>query len=427
MLKVTRYCGGNLCIFFSFHSLKENQADSHRETPCAMEVEDTPSACASTSACSAETSSLTQEEQALLDTDPMALFRHLKHKCLEGARRLEEATSQLQNSKERIADLEQQNLQLQQQLQLEKFCLQRYGSDDKLIRYYTGFNSYSVLKIFFEYVRNMASSMQTVYSISNTEVSQAGRRKSLLLEDEMFMFLCRLWAGLQAQDLADRFHCSLATVSRKIITWANFLYFVLGQINIWLPRDVIKRKLPVSFKNSKYENTRVIIVCTEIKVQRPSSLVLNSQTFSSYKSANTLKCLIGIAPHGAVTFVSTLYTGCMSDVEITRLSGLLDLLQEGDMVMADKGFTIQKDCEIRKATLNIPPFLEKNKQFTPAQVADTQEIATLRIHVERAIQRIKENDLFKTILPLSMVGTATQLWTVATLLTLFQGPLIKEK
>ncbi|KAK2166965.1 hypothetical protein LSH36_33g08018 [Paralvinella palmiformis] len=61
------------------------------------------------------------------------------------------------------------------------------------------------------------------------------------------------------------------------------------------------------------------------------------------------------------------------------------------------------------------------------EVAETQEIATLRIHVEREIQRVKDNNLFKTVISLSMVRTISQLWTIAVLLTNFQGPLIIEK
>ena len=123
--------------------------------------------------------------------------------------------------------------------------------------------------------------------------------------------------------------------------------------------------------------------------------------------------------------------------------------------MADKAFTIQKYCEARKASLNIPPFLSQNKQFTPSEVAETQEIASLCIHVERAIQRAKNNNLFKMIIPLSMVGlfdfiecfmttflrahswlnwvklsmvgTVSQLWVSSVLLTKFQGPLIIDK
>ena len=96
-------------------------------------------------------------------------------------------------------------------------------------------------------------------------------------------------------------------------------------------KETIKRYMPDCFKEL-YPNTRVIIDCTEIRTQQPSSLVLvlNSQLYSHYKGTYTFKCLIGIAPHGAVTFVSSLYTGCMSDVEITKLSGILDLLEPED-------------------------------------------------------------------------------------------------
>ena len=157
------------------------------------------------------------------------------------------------------------------------------------------------------------------------------------------------------QDLSVRFNCSLSTISRKIITWVNFLYMVLGRIPLWLYRKVVDDCMPECFK-TLYPRTRVVIDCTEIRTQQPSSLVLNSQMYSNYKGTCTFKCLLGVAPHGLVTFVSPPYTGCMSDVEITKLSGLLDLLENGDDVMADKGFTLRKVLTERGVTLNIPAF-----------------------------------------------------------------------
>ena len=98
--------------------------------------------------------------------------------------------------------------------------------------------------------------------------------------------------------------------------------------------------MPTSFKDS-FSNVRVIIDCTEMKVQTPSSLVLHSEFYSSYKSATTFKGLVGITPSGAVSFISKLYTGSISDREIVKRCGILNLLEDGDGVIADKGFTVK--------------------------------------------------------------------------------------
>ena len=159
-------------------------------------------------------------------------------------------------------------------------------------------------------------------------------------------------------------------------------------------------------------------------MQTPTSLLLQSQLYSSYKSTTTLKGLIGITPYGAVSFISCLYTGAISDKEITRCSGILDLLEPGDSVMADKGFDIEHMLNDKGVGLNIPPFLQSQAQFTAADVQETKTIAKLRIHVERAIRRIKEYHFFDSDVPLSTLGSINQLYTVACLLTNFQGPLI---
>ena len=180
--------------------------------------------------------------------------------------------------------------------------------------------------------------MVYVYA-SGIGTNRPGVRKMQLI-DELFLFCVRLRLGLFELDLAQRFELHVATISRKITTWANFLYFFLGNQPIWPTRECINEHMPDSFKKL-YPSTRVILDCTEIYVQTPSSLLLQSQLYSSYKSNTTLKGLIGIAPHGPITFVSSLYTGSISDKEITRCSGILDLLEANDSVMADKGFDIE--------------------------------------------------------------------------------------
>ena len=94
------------------------------------------------------------------------------------------------------------------------------------------------------------------------------------------------------------------------------------------------------------------------------------------------------------------------------------------MVMAYKGFTIQDLLEPLGVNLNIPPFVGSQSQHSPAEVIATQEIASERVHVERAINKIKNFQIFNQVVPLSIAGSLNQMWTVCAMLTNMQNPII---
>uniref|UniRef100_A0A1X7VTL4 DDE Tnp4 domain-containing protein n=1 Tax=Amphimedon queenslandica TaxID=400682 RepID=A0A1X7VTL4_AMPQE len=62
-----------------------------------------------------------------------------------------------------------------------------------------------------------------------------------------------------------------------------------------------------------YRNTRIIIDARQIFVQEPNAQQL---TFSSYKNHNTGKVLAGITPSGALSFISPMYGGSISDRQL---------------------------------------------------------------------------------------------------------------
>ena len=70
------------------------------------------------------------------------------------------------------------------------------------------------------------------------------------------------------------------------------------------------------------------------------------------------KLLVRITPTGVVSFTPPLKTGSISDEEIVRQSGLLDLREEGDAVMADKGFVIQDLLTFKKVHFTSPPYCQ---------------------------------------------------------------------
>ena len=170
----------------------------------------------------------------------------------------------------------------------------------------------------------------------------------------------------------------------------------------------------------------LLLIYFELRCEVPSSLPLQSQLYSTYKSHTTFNGSIGIIPSGAIAFVSELFTGSISDHELFEQSGLLKLLYsipQGRSLMADRGFGVE-DLAPLGIKLNMPA-RKSGLQLTEAGVLRTQRIARVRIHVERAINRAKNFTIFDKVIPLSLAGSINQMWTVCCLLTNFQPPLLE--
>ena len=60
-----------------------------------------------------------------------------------------------------------------------------------------------------------------------------------------------------------------------------------------------------------------------------------------------MKLLVGIAPSGFISFLSECYGGRASDKFITADSGLYDILERDDEVMADRVFQIREELMLR--------------------------------------------------------------------------------
>ena len=168
------------------------------------------------------------------------------------------------------------------------------------------------------------------------------------------------------------------------------MYLKLGYIPIWPTQEQIRKIMPKSMKD-KLPNVRCIIDCVEFKVVVPSSLFQHKMMYSNYKSHTTVKALVGIAPGGGFTFVSSLYPGSISDKDITVKSGILNaqFWNAGDALMADRGFTVQEYLGEIGTELIIHHFCGARPVNLSFEAIRSQQIANERIHVERMIQRLK--------------------------------------
>lgn len=161
------------------------------------------------------------------------------------------------------------------------------------MRFYTKFPSERVFKIFWESIAPSAS--QLVYWSKAKRISEGTSEnispsppRSMPLIDEFLIYCMRVAVGMKEQVIADMFQISVTTVSRVTITWANYLFFILGMLPLWVSREKMKSVMPGKFK--KYcPNVRVILDCTEIAVAAPSSLTVQIRNVLPLQKQDNLK------------------------------------------------------------------------------------------------------------------------------------------
>lgn len=274
--------------------------------------------------------------------------------------------------------------------------------------------------------RSVCGITRKFFQLSVIKVGPKLLSRVLSPDEQVALFWKKLKQNVSFISLAADFDINERSAS-KIFQNVLTLQFEHAKKGIWwLSRTEIDATMPESFK-AHYPKTRVIIDATEIKIQTPSDVAASVLTWSSYKHHHTLKFLVGIAPGGMIMFVSKAYGGRVTDVHLTTDCGVLDLLEEGDLVIVDKGFPhIEEDIVNRRAFLVMPPFKQGIRQFSSSENDACYKIASLRIHVERAIQRMKIFSIL-TFLESSLISSIDKIIVVIAQSVNHFPPLIQEK
>lgn len=254
-----------------------------------------------------------------------------------------------------------------------------------------------------------------------------GWRPSFIsLTDQLLMTLMKITMNTPLLDLAERFNTSASSVNNIVTSQICAMHEVLyeGLIESRIPSlQKCKGSMPTSFGD--FSSCRIVLDATEINQDVPGNdMRLQASTYSGYKNSHTVKSVTGVAPNGALVFISKLYPGSTSDVAIVEHSKILEQLAPGDMILADKGFTIHKLLP-QGVHLNIPPFLTTKSQYTPSEVQLCRKIAKSRIHVERANERIKNYEILRHI-PHQFRYISTKVFQLCCVLVNFQDPLLQE-
>ncbi len=251
--------------------------------------------------------------------------------------------------------------------------------------------------------------------------------KLIRREEKITLLLVKFKLHLPFAAVGGFFGLSERTARRVFYESLDAVYKEVKDFIVWFDKETIRARMPKAFK-ALYPETRVIIDCSEIECEMPSSLRQKVLMWSNYKQRYTVKFLVGIAPSGEVTFVSRGYGGRTTDTEITIDSGFPELLEEGDIVLSDKGFP-KIEHEVNKAgsVLIMPPMRRRGgQQFSRKENEEGYKCASVRIHVERCIQRLKVFKILK-FMPNSLLEHFNKILVTVCFVTNCMSDLISEE
>ena len=103
------------------------------------------------------------------------------------------------------------------------------------------------------------------------------------------MVLMRMRLNVPVQDLTYRSDISLSTVSRIFSAWMTVMDIRLSPLISRLEREDLWRTMPKCFQYSFGKKATVMIDCFEVFIEKPSNPLAMAQTYSNYKSHNTIK------------------------------------------------------------------------------------------------------------------------------------------
>ena len=244
--------------------------------------------------------------------------------------------------------------------------------------------------------------------------SHGRKRYKLSAFHGIFLTMVRIRKGFDIKHLSFLFNISQSHVSRVFTLWVNVLDQCFNPLLKWPDQDVACANIPKPF--ASFPRTCCITDYTEFAMEKPFRPTAQKQTWSFYKHGNTAKLLVAIRPCGVITFISKVFVGSVSDVEIVKKSGFLNLIRANDDVMADRDFNIRHLMLERKAPLNIPAF-SKGSNLSMKAFKRSRRIASVRIDVERAIRRMKCFKILSGIIPLKLRLCLDQILKVVSVLS----------
>ena len=155
---------------------------------------------------------------------------------------------------------EERSARKEVELLIEKkaFSIKTVKDNDKLLRFYTGFENYEVFSMVLDFLeRETAAHLDYQNTENLREIKhqyKPGPSRALTVENEFFLVLCRLKVGLLEEDLSARFGVCQSVVSQIVNTWIKFIFFRFKELNVFPSREIVQLHLPECLLKKVFNN-----------------------------------------------------------------------------------------------------------------------------------------------------------------------------
>lgn len=233
------------------------------------------------------------------------------------------------------------------------------------------------------------------------------------VEEKVLIVFMKMKTNLSFSCMSTLFNLHYQTISLIFYHTVPLLKMMCIPLIPWPSYEEVIRNMPHYFRPN-FTDVVAVLDCTEMPIQKPSCLHCRINAYSHYKGHETAKYLIAVTPGGTISYVSRGYGGKTSDKKIVAEEKVLEKLRIGEAVMTDKGFNIDAECKAHGVKLVRPPFLTAPQyQLSRMDARENVSIAAARVHVERAIQRIKIFEIFNNKIDMRFLSVLDDLVYIA--------------
>jgi DDE superfamily endonuclease len=163
--------------------------------------------------------------------------------------------------------------------------------------------------------------------------------------DRIVLVMMIIRHNFQFNMVCDLFGRSKTTISKYFRSTVVIMSEALHSLVYWPTQEENLASMPTYFVPF-FCDTQIVLDCTECKITLMKCVNCRMASYSHYKSAHTVKYLVGVTPCGSINYISRGYPGRASDKYIFNKEKVNELINPNlGAVMTDKGFAIDKELD----------------------------------------------------------------------------------